>query len=67
MSIEKRIRVRNKSSDIHVQSIDPKNIPDKMTEKEIEALKLKDINNINNNDLISINRDDTLVKFRQFY
>jgi penicillin-binding protein 1A len=33
----------------------------------IEALKLKDINKINNNDLISINRDDTLVKFRQFY
>ena len=33
----------------------------------IEALKLKDINNINNNDLISINDRDTLVKFRQFY
>ena len=33
----------------------------------VEALKLKDINNINNNDLISINDRDTLVKFRQFY
>ena len=33
----------------------------------VEALKLKDINNINNNDLISINERDTLVKFRQFY
>ena len=33
----------------------------------IEALKLKDINNINNNDLISINDRDTLIKFRQFY
>ena len=33
----------------------------------IEALKLKDINNLNNNDLISINDRDTLVKFRQFY
>ena len=33
----------------------------------IEALKLKDINNINNNDLISINSRDTLIKFRQFY
>ena len=33
----------------------------------IEALKFKDINNINNNDLISINGRDTLVKFRQFY
>ena len=33
----------------------------------IEALKIKDINNINNNDLISIDGRDTLVKFRQFY
>ena len=33
----------------------------------IEALKLKDINNINNNDLILINGRDNLVKFRQFY
>ena len=34
---------------------------------KIEALKFKDINNINNNDLISINGRDTLIKFRQFY
>ena len=33
----------------------------------IEALKLKDINNIDKNDLISINDRDTLIKFRQFY
>ena len=33
----------------------------------IEALKKKDINNIDNNDLISINGRDTLIKFRQFY
>ena len=33
----------------------------------IEALKLKDINNLNNNDLISINDRDTIIKFRQFY
>ncbi len=33
----------------------------------IEALKTKDINNINNNNLISISGRDTLVKFRQFY
>ena len=33
----------------------------------IEALKDKDINNIDNNNLISINRYDTLIKFRQFY
>ncbi len=33
----------------------------------IEALKEKDINNIDNNNLISINDRDTLVKFRQFY
>jgi penicillin-binding protein 1A len=33
----------------------------------IEALKLRDINNIDNNNLISINGRDTLVKFRQFY
>ena len=33
----------------------------------IEALKLKDINNINNNNLILINDRDTLIKFRQFY
>ena len=33
----------------------------------IEALKSKDINNIDNNNLISINGSDNLVKFRQFY
>ena len=33
----------------------------------IEALKIKDINNIDNNNLISINESDTLIKFRQFY
>ena len=32
----------------------------------IEALKLKDINNINNNNLISISSHDTLIKFEQF-
>ena len=33
----------------------------------IEALKIRDINNINNNNLISINGRDRLIKFRQFY
>ncbi len=33
----------------------------------IEALKAKDINNIYNNKLISINSYDKLVKYRQFY
>ena len=33
----------------------------------LEALKEKDITNINNNNLISINDRDTLIKFRQFY
>ncbi len=33
----------------------------------IEALKIKDINNIDNNNLISINEHDTTIKFRQFY
>ena len=33
----------------------------------IEALKAKDINNIDNNELISINSYDKLIKFRQFY
>ena len=33
----------------------------------IEALKKEDINNIYNNDLISINGRDTIIKFRQFY
>ena len=33
----------------------------------IEALKQKDINNFDNNNLISINRRDTLIMFRQFY
>ena len=33
----------------------------------IEALKIEDINNLNNNNLISINGSDTLIKFRQFY
>ena len=33
----------------------------------IEALKFQDINNISNNNLISINDRDILIKFRQFY
>ena len=33
----------------------------------IEALKIKDINNTTNNNLISINKHDNLIKFRQFY
>jgi penicillin-binding protein 1A len=33
----------------------------------IEALKLKDINNLNNNNLISSSGRDKIVKFRQFY
>ncbi len=33
----------------------------------VEALKLKDINNIDKNALISINDNDTLKMFRQFY
>jgi penicillin-binding protein 1A len=33
----------------------------------IEALKKGDINNIGNNNYISVNGSDTLIKFRQFY
>ena len=33
----------------------------------IEALKVKDINNIDNNKLISISTYDKLIKYRQFY
>ena len=33
----------------------------------VEALKVKDINNIDNNNLILINGRDNLIKFRQFY
>ena len=33
----------------------------------IEALKIQDINNTKNNNLISIKGHDNLVKFRQFY
>ena len=33
----------------------------------IEALKLIDINNINNNNLISTGGHDKIIKFRQFY
>ena len=33
----------------------------------IEALKLRDINNINNNNLTSISGRDNTIKFRQFY
>ncbi len=33
----------------------------------IEALKLKDINNINKNTLVSTNDSDKIIKFRQFY
>ena len=33
----------------------------------IEALKLEDINNLDNNNLISTNGRDKIIKFRQFY
>ena len=33
----------------------------------IEALKQRDINNIDNNNLISTNGRDKTIKFRQFY
>ena len=33
----------------------------------IEALKTKDINNIENNNYISTDGRDNLIKFRQFY
>ena len=33
----------------------------------IEALKLKDINNVNNKNLMSLNDDDKRIKLRQFY
>ena len=33
----------------------------------IEALKIEDINSINNNDLVSSSARDKIVKFRQFY
>ena len=33
----------------------------------IEALKLKDINTIDNKNLISTNGSDNVIKFRQFY
>ena len=33
----------------------------------IEALKFKDINNIDNNNLISTKANDKMIKFRQFY
>ena len=33
----------------------------------IEALKIEDINNIDNKDLILIKGRDNLIKFRQFY
>ena len=33
----------------------------------IEALKYKDIKNIDNNELIPINSYDKLIKYRQFY
>ena len=33
----------------------------------VEALKLKDINNIDNNNLISTNGSDKIIMFRQFY
>ena len=34
---------------------------------DFKALKKKDINNINNNNLILANDRDNLIKFRQFY
>ena len=33
----------------------------------VEALKLKDINNLNNNNLTSLSERDNIIKFRQFY
>ena len=41
--------------------------PFPVPEKIVEALKKKDINNINNNKLISITNYDKLIKYRQFY
>ena len=46
-------------------------IPEKSVQGDkkliVEALKLKDINNINNKNLISIVGSDKIIKFRQFY
>ena len=39
----------------------------KIGPSESNLIKIEDINNIDNKDLISINERDTLVKFRQFY
>ena len=33
----------------------------------VEALKLKDINNLDNNNLTSVSGRDNIIKFRQFY
>ena len=33
----------------------------------VEALKIQDVNSIDNNNLISINDNDSIIKFRQFY
>ena len=68
--ILKMISKNSKSQKIYLTSLNydtglKSSIGDKNT--IIEALKLKDINNINNNNLISINDHDTLIKFRQFY
>ena len=47
----------------------PQNLKSSQDDKKtiVEALKIKDINNINKNKLISINDSDKLIKFRQFY
>ena len=42
-------------------------LSDKEANIIIEALKMKDINNIDKNNLITLSGHDTLIKFRQFY
>ena len=42
-------------------------VGDEVTENTFKYLKDKDINNFDNNNLISISGYDNLIKFRQFY
>ena len=65
LSIIKTTSVTN-SPEMRAANEEINTLKNKIADLE-EALKSKDINNIDNNKLISINSYDKLIKYRQFY
>ena len=69
MHYSKKISQILKSQKIFINFLDWISVKSSTSDKTtiIEALKIRDINNINNKNLISVNGRDNLIKFRQFY